>query len=171
MMSAADASLRRPGPEMTGDPQFGRRIKRLVAVSAIALGLITLFVATVADDPGWLPPTLMAGGWVLMPTILAYSLRRPSLRYLLALPAGAVSAALVLVSVRFADPGWATAGWWMMTAGVLMGGSLGMWFWYRLAPIPQALDRPFSPGRWALVATHIGLISVGWLLVLFSVVV
>jgi hypothetical protein len=48
-----------------------------------------------------------------------------------------------------------------MTAGVLFGGVLGIWFWMRLLPVPPALDDPFSRGRWAMIAIHIALIVAG----------
>lgn len=56
----------------------------------------------------------------------------------------------------------------MTTAGVLMGGVLGLWFWFRLVPVPRFLDDPFSPGRWALVTAHIILIVAGLGLIAFS---
>jgi hypothetical protein len=48
-----------------------------------------------------------------------------------------------------------------VTAGILLGSLLGLWFWYRLLPVPASLDDPFSPGRWTLVTAHIALIVVG----------
>jgi hypothetical protein len=51
-----------------------------------------------------------------------------------------------------------------MAAGVGLGGTLGLWLWYRVLPAPGALDDPLSPGRWALIAVHIGLVVVGWAL-------
>jgi len=140
------------------------RIKRLVGISAIALGLIAVLVGAV-PNLGWLPPTLMVIGWILMPLLLAYSLRHPAWRYLLAVPAAAVSIALLLVSIEFEGSAWATAGWWTMTTGVLLGGSLGTWFWYRWVPVPHQLSEPFSRGRWLLVGIHVGLIVSGWVLV------
>jgi hypothetical protein len=52
----------------------------------------------------------------------------------------------------------------LVTAGVLLGGVLGLWFWYRLLPVPAALDDPFSRGRWTLIAVHVSLIVVGLVL-------
>jgi hypothetical protein len=153
---------------MTADPRFTARVKRLVAVSAVALGLISLLVAMVTTDSGWYRTALAAAGWVLMPTLLGYSIRHPRWRYLLSVPTAAVSAALVLVATDAADSGWATAGWWLMTGGVLTGGLLGAWFWYRWLPVPRRFDDPFSPGRWALVAAHTGVIVAGWLLVFLA---
>ena len=42
-----------------------------------------------------------------------------------------------------------------------LGGTLGMWFWFRVAPVPDALDQPFSRGRWFLVGAHAALIVAG----------
>jgi hypothetical protein len=56
----------------------------------------------------------------------------------------------------------AAAGWLLMTGGVALGGGLGLWLWYRLLPVPASLDDPFSCGRWALVALHVGLIVAGY---------
>lgn len=153
--------------EMTTDPGFTARIRRLIGVSIVALGSITLLVFVVADA-GWLPTALLISAWVLMPALLAYSLSKPVWRYLLALPAVAASVALLLVAIESTGPSWAWAGWWMMTIGVLSGGSLGTWFWYRWLPVPRPLDEPFSRGRWVLVSIHAGLIATGWLLVFFA---
>lgn len=168
MTATARFHLGHPSVEMTDDPLFAGRIKRLVGVSVVALGLITLLVAVCAESPGWVPVTLMAIGWVLMPSILAMSLRQPWLRYLLSLPAVAVSAALLLVSIQASGSSWATAGWWLMTGGVLMGGSLGTWFWYRWLPVPRPLDTPTAPGRMAMILVHVLCIVCGGLLVLLA---
>ncbi|MEA2002106.1 MAG: hypothetical protein U9N84_09525 [Actinomycetota bacterium] len=153
--------------EMTTDPGFLRRIKRLILVSSVALGLICLLVLSTADV-GWVPTSLIIGGWVSMPVLLAGSLSRPELRYLLTVPAGLVSVALFVVALGFDGSGSARLGWWAMTAGVLTGATLGAWFWYRWVPVPQALDEPFSRGRWALIAVHAGLVVVGGALVVLG---
>ena len=49
-------------------------------------------------------------------------------------------------------------------AGILLGSVLGLWFWYRVLPVPAALDDPFSPGRWTLIGIHIALIVLGLML-------
>jgi len=49
----------------------------------------------------------------------------------------------------------------MITAGVVFGGVLGLWFWYRLLPVPAVLDDPYAPGRWALIGIHVALITAG----------
>ena len=52
----------------------------------------------------------------------------------------------------------------LVTAGILLGSVLGLWFWYRLLPVPSALDDPFSPGRWTLIGIHIAMIVLGLML-------
>jgi hypothetical protein len=49
-----------------------------------------------------------------------------------------------------------------MTIGVGLGGVLGLWLWFRLAPVPAALDDPLAPGRWGLIAVHVALVAIGW---------
>lgn len=149
------------------DPGFAARVRRLIIVSVVALGSISLLVVFAADS-GWPPAALMITGWVLMPPLLASSLSKPKWRYLLPLPATTASVALLLVAVESTGSSWARAGWWMMAGGLLTGGSLGVWFWYRWLPVPRPLDEPFSTGRWLLVSAHVGLVAIGWLLVLFA---
>lgn len=161
MAHTASISSRGVGPtEMTNDPRFRRRIERLVLISAAALGVITLLVVWAANT-GWVATGLMLAGWVTMPTLLAASLSRPHLRYLLAVPATIVSASLLVVAIGLDGSAWARAGWWSMAAGVLAGGALGAWFWYRWVPVPRPFDEPFSRGRWALIAVHAGLVIAG----------
>lgn len=164
-------ALRRHPPrvplEMSDDTHFAGRVRRLIGVSIVALGAITGLVIAVAET-GWVPTALMVIGWILMPALLGYSLHRPVARYLLAIPATVVSLALLLVAIQYEGSPWATAGWWVMAIGVLAGGSLGLWFWYRWMPVPRRLDPPFSPGRWTLVGIHVGLIVAGWLMVLLA---
>ena len=154
-------TILRPGVELSADPVFAGRVRRLVAVSAVALGVVTYLAAATSDAPGWVV-ALLASGWLSMPMILAGSLRQPWLRYGLVAPAGLVSAGLVCLCL-----GWlpqapsAAAGWLLLTAGVLLGGTLGVWFWYRLAPVPAALEAPFGVPRLALVAVHTGLVALG----------
>ena len=102
---------------------------------------------------------LLAAGWVLMPVILAASLRRPMLRYALVVPATLVT--LGLLGMVFDTSGTELLGWAMLTAGILLGGTLGMWFWYRWMPVPRAFDDPYGTARMILVAIHIGLVLVG----------
>jgi hypothetical protein len=163
--AAAPASVRLTPPiEMTGDPRFAPRVKRLAFTSLVALGLVWgLAIATLEAPP--LVDASLAAGWVLMPATLFASLVRPRLRYGLVVPSTLVGVGLLAVSIAWlpGDP-VAAAGWLMMTAGVLMGAVLGLWFWYRLFPVPASLDDPFSKGRWGLVGLHIALIVVGLVL-------
>ena len=161
-----DRLVHRPTPvELTSDAGFARRIRRLTLVSAVALGLIFGLALLQLEAPPvlWV---VLATGWLLMPLTLVASLSRPRLRYALVLPASMVSIGLVAVCV-----GWlpehpaSAAGWVLVTAGVALGGGLGLWLWYRLLPVPARLDAPFSRGRWALIAVHVVLIVAGLVLV------
>ena len=147
--------------ELTGDRTFGRRVIRLTATSVVALGLIW-WLAWSTLQVGRRTDWALGIGWALMPTILAVSLRWPRLRYALALPAGAVSVALVAVCVTSlpADPMLRT-GWMLVTGGVLLGGTMGLWLWFRWMPVPSKLADPFSPARWALIGLHVALVVIG----------
>lgn len=161
-------ALRSHGPEMTGDARFEARVRRLAGVSSIALGVVFgLALASPVDAP--YVRLAVALGWFLMPTILYASLWRPVLRYLLVLPATLVSLALLaLVGLGVPAGLAASVGWILVTFGVLLGGALGLWFWYRLMPVPRELDDPFSAGRWTLIAVHVGLVVAGLALVALS---
>jgi hypothetical protein len=101
-----------------------------------------------------------------MPTLLVASLRRPLVRYALVVPSTLVGLGLLAIcAVALPEDGVAAAGWVLTTAGIVLGGVLGIWFWFRLLPVPAALDDPFSPGRWALVMTHVALVVAGLILV------
>jgi hypothetical protein len=105
-------------------------------------------------------------GWVLMPTLLVVSLRKPLVRYALVAPSTLVGLGLVAIcATALPGDGVAAAGWVIATAGILFGSVLGIWFWFRLLPVPPALDDPFSPWRWGLVATHVTLVVAGLALV------
>ncbi len=154
--------LQRPIPvELTADRRITRRVKRLAATSAVALGLIWGLAVTTLEAPPVID-VVLAAGWLLMPTVLVASLVRPYVRYGLVLPSGLVSVGLLVIAVNWlpADP-LAAAGWLLMTAGVLMGGLMGLWFWFRVVPVPAGLDDPTSPGRWSLIALHVTLIVLG----------
>lgn len=154
----------RTGVELTDDQLFSHRIRRLTVVSAVALGVIT-GLAVAADAPN-VSIVLLTTGWVLMPVILAASLKRPTLRYALILPASVVTVGLV--GVLASVDGMARLGWALITVGILLGGTLGMWFWYRLVPVPYALSDPYGMPRIALVALHIGLVLSGVVIVITS---
>jgi hypothetical protein len=165
------AALRRAIPvELTDDRRIARRVKRLAAVSSVALGLIWALAVTTLETPPLLEAAL-AAGWVTMPTVLLASLRRPSVRYWLALPSTLVGLGLVAVCV-----GWlpgdrlAAMGWLLMTTGVLFGGVMGLWLWFRVLPVPATLDDPVSAARWGLIGVHVALIVTGLVLVIFTLV-
>jgi hypothetical protein len=152
--------------ELSDDPAFARRVLRLGLVSLVAPGLIWLAATTRTEAPEPLPAALFAGWW-LMPTILFASLPRPPLRWLLTLPATLITLPALAIAARYPpDAAAARLGWVLIAAGLLLGGALGGWFWYRLAPVPAALDAPFAPARWRLVALHVGLLVAGLALAL-----
>jgi hypothetical protein len=162
-MTPEAVPLRTP-VELTGDPRFARRVRRLTAVSSVALGLIWGLAVTSLDAPAAVDGAL-AVGWLLMPLTLAASLRYPRLRYGLVLPASLVSIGLLAACVGWLPgSGIAAAGWLLMTAGVAVGGGLGLWFWYRALPVPTTFDDPFSRSRWALVGAHVSLVLAGLVL-------
>ena len=155
-------ALRRGTPlELSADRRFAGRIRRLAGTASIALGLIWYLAVATLDAPPAIGVAL-AAGWLSMPAILIASLERPLLRYALVIPSTLVGLPLLAISIAWLPVGFlAAAGWLLMTSGILMGGVLGLWFWYRLFPVPAALDDPMSSGRWMLIAVHIGLIVIG----------
>ena len=149
------------GIELTGDRLFRHRVRRLVAISSVALGVI--WGLAFVEDPSTWVLVLLVVGWVSMPTILAASLNRPSLRYALIVPASAVSVGLI--GLVMAAPQDTVIGWLFITAGILLGGSLGVWFWFRWLPVPRILDDPFGWPRMTLIGLHVALVLVGATLV------
>lgn len=147
----------RSGVELTGDRLFRHRVRRLVAISSVALGVIW-GLAFVEEAPTWILVLLIVG-WVSMPIILAASLSRPSLRYALIAPATAVS--IALIGMVLAAPQDTAAGWLFITLGILLGGFLGVWFWFRWLPVPRMLDDPFGWPRMTLIGFHLALVLVG----------
>jgi hypothetical protein len=145
------------GVELTTDRLFAHRIRRLVVISTVALGAI--FGLALADDAEVWMVVLLGIGWATMPTILALSLRRPLLRYALLVPATAVSIGLVGVTLSASEP--TGGGWLLITLGILLGGTLGAWFWFRWFPVPRAFDDPYGVPRVALVGLHIALVLIG----------
>lgn len=151
--------------ELTSDPAFAKRVIRLAMTSAVALGLICVLAAVTLETNRGIRVSL-ALGWVLMPTILLLSLRRPVLRYALAVPSGLVGVALLLICAGDVPNGSiARAGWTLLTAGILVGSVLGIWFWFRWLPVPDRLHPPFSSGRWALIVLHVLLMTAGIVLI------
>lgn len=161
----SDALLRRVPVELSTDARFAGRIKRLALTAVVALGLIWWLAVTTLATPT-LAGIALAAGWVLMPAVLLASLSRPRLRYALVVPATLVGVALLGVSVWWLPPDpLAAVGWLLITMGIGLGGVLGIWFWFRLLPVPEPLHDPFSGGRLALIGVHVGLIVTGLVLV------
>jgi hypothetical protein len=154
--------VRRETPvELSVDPRFAGRVRRLAATAVVALGLIWALAITTLEAPP-LVVVMLALGWVTMPTILVASLARPRLRYALVVPSMLVGTGLLAISAAWLPAhAIAAAGWLLMTGGILLGGLLGLWFWFRVVPVPDGLDDPFSPGRMALIGVHIALIVAG----------
>jgi hypothetical protein len=153
--------------ELTSEPEFARRVIRLALTSSIALGLVWMLAVVTLDLRHSLSVSLMLG-WILMPSILFFSLRRPRLRYALAIPSALVGIPLLIIcATELPTDHIARTGWLFLTAGILSGGLLGIWFWFRWLPVPVSLDAPFSRGRWSLVGLHVALVVSG--LVLISV--
>ncbi len=153
---------------MTADPLFARRVLRLMLTSVVALGLIWLLWATTLDTHAAIGIGL-AGGWLLMPSILGLSLRWSRLRYALLVPSLLVSSALLAICASaLPEDLRASIGWLLITGGVLFGGALGAWFWFRWMPVPPPLLNPFSLSRWLLVGIHVTLVATGLVLVTLS---
>ena len=164
----SDALLSRMPVELSTDARFARRVKRLALTSVVALGFIWWLVVTTLATPPFVG-IAVAAGWVLMPAVLVASLTRPRLRYALVLPATLIGAALLAISIWWLPPNpVAAAGWLLITSGISLGGVLGLWFWFRLLPVPASLDDPFSAGRLALIGLHVALIVTGLPLAAFG---
>ncbi|MGZ8563619.1 MAG: hypothetical protein ACXWWU_08375 [Candidatus Limnocylindria bacterium] len=159
-MSSVVAGRRLP-VELSADPAFARRVRRLGLVSLVALGAIWGLAVTTLDAPPIVDGALLAG-WALMPSILFASLARPVLRYGLTLPATLVTVGLLAIVMAWlpASPA-AAVGWVLILLGVGLGGAMGLWLWYRLLPVPAVMAHPFSPARWLLIGVHVALIVVG----------
>ena len=154
----------RPGVELTSDPLFARRVRRLVVVSAVALGLIS-WLAIRSGGPR-AAVVLLVLAWAFMPAVLAASLSRPRLRYALVLPATLVT--LGLVGMVLSTDGAEMIGWILVTLGIAVGGSLGMWLWYRWFPVPYVLDDPYGVPRLMLLSVHIVLVISGVVVIVTS---
>jgi hypothetical protein len=165
MGARGSQSIRSEPVELTSDAAFARRIIRLGVTSSIALGLVWLLaIVTLDAHPG--VGASLALGWVMMPSLLFLSLRRPRLRYLLAIPSALVGVPLLVICASNLPEGpVARAGWLLLTAGIVSGGVLGVWFWFRWLPVPGWLHAPFSPGRWTLVWLHVALVVSGLVLI------
>ena len=149
---------------MSDDQKFAGRVRRLGAVSLVALGLVFL-IWTVARPGGAIIGIALAAGWILMPASLFFSLRRPAARVGVAVPAVLVGAALIAICAWYLPSAPAArAGWLLVTVGVVLGGLMGAWFWFRLLPVPASLENPFSRGRWTFISIHVALIVCGLML-------
>jgi hypothetical protein len=169
-MKEGPSAYRHVPVELTADQRFTARVARLVMISAVALGVIWVLATATPGVAGWILAVLFAG-WLAMPVLLAASLIRPRARYLLVVPAALVTIGLIGICLTaLPAAGAGRVGWPLLTAGILLGGSLGGWFWYRWVPVPSAFDAPFSPGRWWLVALHAGLIVGGAALVIAGLI-
>jgi len=155
------------GREMTTDTAFTHRVRRLAVISFIMLGVIALCADQTTEAPPWVLGLLVLG-WVTMPIVLAKSIAKPELRYALAGPAIAVSLGLVGLVAWWLPAGAAGLGWLLITAGVLVGGGLGLWFWFRFVAVPRSLEDPFGWGRITLVAVHVALVLGGLALIVSS---
>lgn len=163
-----DILRRRLPVELSADRRFAGRVRRLAATAVVALGLIWALAVTTLEAPP-IVGVALAAGWASMPTILIASLARPRLRYALVIPSTLVGMALLAISAAWLPANaLAATGWLLMTVGILLGGLLGLWFWFRLVPVPDWLDDPFSPARLALIGVHIALIAVGFVLAAFA---
>ena len=147
--------------ELSDDRRMAGRVRRLARTAVVALGIIWWLAVSTLEAPPLVGASLLIG-WASMPTILMLSLRRPRLRYGLVLPSSLVGIPLLVVSALFLPTSpVAAAGWLLITAGILLGSAMGLWFWYRVLPVPRALDDAFSAGRIALIGVHVALIVVG----------
>lgn len=157
----SDAHARPVPIELTSDPRFASRVTRLALTALVALGLIWWLAVSTLEAPRMVNVAL-AAGWILMPSILAASLARPRLRYALVAPASLVGVSLLAISVWSLPSNMIVAsGWLLITLGISLGGMMGLWFWFRLVPVPAALDDPFSSARLTLIGVHVALIVVG----------
>jgi hypothetical protein len=75
---------------------------------------------------------------------------------------------MAIVAGRLPGQPIAGLGWLLVAAGLLLGDLMGGWFWFRWVPVPDALNEPFSLGRWRLIAVHVALICVGLALAAFG---
>jgi hypothetical protein len=140
------------------------RVRRLALTSAWALGVIWLLWAlTVGRAP--LVGAALAIGWLLMPTVLWASLRRPWLRIGLVVPAALVTVGVAAIAIGPLPNDAARAGWLALLAGLAMGGVQGAWFWFGWFPVPAALRDPLAKMRLRLIAAHVALVVSGMALV------
>ena len=140
------------------------RVRRLAITSAWALGVIWLLWAlTVGGAP--LVGAALALGWLLMPTVLWASLRRPALRLALIVPATLVTGAVAAIAFGPLPDQTTRAGWMALLAGLAMGGVQGAWLWFGWFPVPAGLRDPLAKARLRLIFAHVALVAAGMALV------
>lgn len=142
------------------------RLTRLSWVGATFLLLITVLAATRTTAQWWIVAMLGSGWLTMTPSLLATRHNPRHLSWVL-VPSGLVATGLVglcITALPAAMP--ARVGWIMLTVGIWLGVALGLWLWFRLAPIPEVLRDPVGPGRWALITLHVApiLLAFGLLL-------
>jgi hypothetical protein len=111
--------------ELSNEPRFSRRVRRLGVVSLVAPGLIWWVAATRLATP---QPLLVAqlAGWWLMPAVPFASLPFPSIRPPLIIPATLITApVLAIVAGRLPGQPIAGLGWLLVAAGLLLGDLMG----------------------------------------------
>ncbi len=145
------------GVELTRDRAFTGRVRRLVGISLVMLGVITWLAIT--DEAATWIVILMLVGWLLMPSLLLLSLRRPKLRYGLLLPGSSFS--LAVLGMALQAPGAQALGWWLIAVGLLIGGTAGVWFWMRWLPVPTPFDDPYGWPRLGVIGVHAALVVAG----------
>ncbi len=146
-----------PGVELTQDRLFTRRIRRLIGISLVMLGVIS-WLATANDAATWIV-ALMLVGWLLMPSLLLLSLKRPELRYGLLLPGSAFTLGVLAMALQ--AQGAQALGWWLIAVGLTIGGTAGIWFWMRWLPVPKPFDDPYGWPRLAVIGVHAALVVAG----------
>lgn len=158
--------LGRVGVEMSDEAHFLPRIRRLAAVSSVALGFIWFLAVRTTEPHSSAIDVALFAGWILMPTVLWASIRLPQIRPAVFLPSALVTVGLIaLCLTSLPSDAAALWGWILVTVGILFGGVLGGWFWFRWFPVPASLDDPFGSGRWTLIGLHVAMIVIGLVLV------
>lgn len=143
-----------------------RRVARLAAVSAVALGLIWWLALERTIAPAAASAALVAG-WLLMPTVLVAGLAIPNLTRFLVVPSTLVTLPVVAIAaVPWAPDGLARFAWTAVAVGLLLGDVLGLWLWLGVFPTPGPLRDPRSPLRWASIVVHVAPIVGGLVLLL-----
>ena len=105
--------------ELSDDPRFAGRVRRLAFVSIAALGwLVVLWSRTAETLP--LAGAALVAGWITMPLTLLASLQQPLIRYALVVPSTLVTGGVVAMLVRAPLGGVTAAGWTVILAGLAL---------------------------------------------------